>query len=311
MNGTEIVALLINNIPSISTLVSAVTGALLTTIFLRNNTSVQAFEKVKAERFDEVVDDLLKVGEMTYLDFYKAKNFLKIAKLADNYYSRMPKREEAIDEYDFDWFFQFYEVAGNIGNKEMQDIWAKILAGELSKPSSFSLRTIDTLKNISKYDAMLFEKICSSSFIENNICFLPSNEEYLTYVGINYLDILRLNEMGLLSSNGFIHSNVKINGEFRILLRNLNAVVCYNADKSDNKTIKIEQYPFTQVGNELARLRNIYSDNDKLLKFATILKNKEKDNKIEVYLIKSISEEHITIDKQNILEKYQQSENDE
>ena len=72
----------------------------------------------------------------------------------------MPKRD-AFAEYDFDWFIRFYEAVGNISNQEMQEKWAKILAGEISKPASFSLSTIDALKNMGQKDAILFEKICN------------------------------------------------------------------------------------------------------------------------------------------------------
>ena len=62
MNGTEIITFLENNAPLIKSAVSAVTGSLLTAIFLRHNTAAEEFEKIKAGHFKEVADDLLATG---------------------------------------------------------------------------------------------------------------------------------------------------------------------------------------------------------------------------------------------------------
>lgn len=48
MNGTEIIKLLTNNLPEVMSVVNSVAGAVFTAIFLRNNTSMKEFEKIKA-----------------------------------------------------------------------------------------------------------------------------------------------------------------------------------------------------------------------------------------------------------------------
>ena len=103
----------------------------------------------------------------------------------------------------------------------MQEIWARILAGEIAKPSSFSLKTIDTLKNISKKDADLFVKLCSHSFSNGNqSLFLPRYDDYLNKRNILYSDIMKLSEQGLIFNNGTISLNITINNESKILFNN-------------------------------------------------------------------------------------------
>lgn len=80
MNGTEIINFLANGLEGMSSAVGPVAGALFTAIFLRHNTKVDEFEKIKAGKFKEVADDLLASGKMTYTEYYKANNFLTIAK---------------------------------------------------------------------------------------------------------------------------------------------------------------------------------------------------------------------------------------
>lgn len=159
MTGTEIITFLSSNFPTQA--ISPIVGSIFTAIFLRHNTEATEFEKIKAGQFKEVADSLLRSGKMTYTEYYKANNFLKVAKKADEFYSEMHRSENTPPAtYDFDWFIRFYEAVGNISDEAMQDLWAKILAGEISRPSSYSLKTIDVLKNMSKKDAELFVRIC-------------------------------------------------------------------------------------------------------------------------------------------------------
>lgn len=67
-----------------------------------------------------------------------------------------PKSDEPVNE---DWAARFFEHVQDIGDAEMQTLWAKILAGEVSQPNSYALRTLDCLKSMSKQDAELFAKM--------------------------------------------------------------------------------------------------------------------------------------------------------
>ncbi|MBE5137119.1 DUF2806 domain-containing protein [Vibrio parahaemolyticus] len=49
--------------------------------------------------------------------------------------------EELIDE---EWLLNFFDSCQNISRSSMQMIWAKILAGEVSEPGSFSIRTLNS-----------------------------------------------------------------------------------------------------------------------------------------------------------------------
>ena len=144
MNGTEIIAFLSDGLETMSSAVGPVAGALFTAIFLRHNTKTDEFEKIKAGQFKEVADDLLMSGKMTYTEYYKANNFLAVAKKADSYYKEHPRTEEQ-GTYDFDWFVRFFEAVGNVSDETMQNLWAKILAGEIAHPSTFSLKTLDVM----------------------------------------------------------------------------------------------------------------------------------------------------------------------
>lgn len=285
MNGTEIISLLTENLPAITSAVSAVAGSLFTAIFLRNNTASKEFEKIKAGCFKETADELLRSGEMTHTEYYKARNFLDVAKKADEYYSKMPKRD-SFDAYDFDWFIRFYEAVGNISNEEMQNLWAKILAGEISHPSTYSLRTIDVLKNINKSDAELFEKICMYSICSDGRYFLPRYDNYLNERGISYSDIMHLSELGLMYNDGTIVLKTTPKIGNNVLLSNRDLIITYIVSDENNKGFAINQYPYTQVGYEIASLKGICANDDEFLAF---VKEVAKENSFVTFEVHRIA----------------------
>ena len=58
------------------------------------------------------------------------------------------------DEIDNDWMTRFFEASKLVSDKEMQSLWARLLAGEANKSGTFSKRTIDQVPNLEKSDAL-------------------------------------------------------------------------------------------------------------------------------------------------------------
>jgi hypothetical protein len=57
---------------------------------------------------------------------------------------------------DEDWIAQFLNHSQDVSNEQMQTLWGRLLAGEVTKPGSFSLRALAIVKVMSKDDANLF-----------------------------------------------------------------------------------------------------------------------------------------------------------
>ena len=302
MNGTEIITFLSNNFPTVMTAVGSVTGALFTAIFLRHNTSATEFEKIKVGQFKEVADNLLESGKMTYTEYYKANNFLQVAKKADEYYAEM-QHDQAKTTYDFDWFVRFYEAVGNISNEEMQELWAKILAGEIARPSSFSLKTIDVLRNISRNDAELFVKLCSHSFSSGGQrLFLPRYDDYLDKRGIQYSDIMKLNEYGLIFNASTISLNITINKKPKILFVNNELLMTIASADEKVVTASISQYPFTEVGRELALLIQQSATDDDFIELGREISERNSNYKLGVHKIISRHDDWVEYELANLLD---------
>jgi len=54
-----------------------------------------------------------------------------------------------------DWTTRFFEECADIGDEEMQQLWARILAGEVGQPGSFSPRTLSIVRNLTKPEAQM------------------------------------------------------------------------------------------------------------------------------------------------------------
>lgn len=94
-----------------------------------------------------------------------------------------------------DWFARWRREAQGIGDQELQNIWGRILAEEVKKPQSISLRTLDILRNVTAKDAELFCK-----FVKLRIMNLIPKTLYETKVSQDITEILHLQHLGLVNS---------------------------------------------------------------------------------------------------------------
>lgn len=301
MTGTEIIQFITNNVSTFFSPVNVLAGSLFTAIFLRKNTATQEFEKIKAGKFQEIADELLESGKMSYTEYYKASNFLNVAKKADALYAEMNHNEPSKVKHDFDWYMRFYEIVGNISDEKVQDIWAKIMAGEINKPNSYSLKTIDILKNIGKQEAQLFSDILKCCISIRNGLFLPNYDEYLEKCKIKYSHIMLLSEMDLIYNDADIIMNISSNEKEKILFTSGNRILTIKSKDENAKKTIIKQFPLTLVGNELSTLVTSKLSSDKFINFANILNHENTDIEIQVHDIVSIEGDSIEYMRDNVL----------
>ena len=64
-------------------------------------------------------------------------------------------------EPDMAWTSSFSEAAQDISDEDMQELWARVLAGEVANPGSTSVRTLTILRNLDQPTAQSFRRLCS------------------------------------------------------------------------------------------------------------------------------------------------------
>ena len=101
-----------------------------------------------------------------------------------------------------DWVYEFFNNCQDIGDNEMQILWSKILAGEVSKPGTYSLRTLNLLKTMTKEDVNLFTNLCSTAWKTHSNDYISiytdSTDKYLSAKHITYPHQLHLKSIGLI-----------------------------------------------------------------------------------------------------------------
>ncbi len=135
------------------------------------------------------------------------KNFEQIASKTPKYLGEK-KEEDITDEpVSMEWRYRFFEKAKTISKDDLQEIWAQILAEEITVPNTVSLRSLDILSNLSVHEAMLFQKLCN--LIISNIGVVPFTHlnEYEGF-GLHYGNILNLAEAGLINEGKV---NIRLN----------------------------------------------------------------------------------------------------
>ena len=99
--------------------------------------------------------------------------------------------EESMNQ---DWLNEWGEHAGFVSDENMQSLWGKILAGEIKQPGSFSLRTMQLLRNLSKEEANLIHKYLNyniNGFIVKDIIGYTDNDS------LPLENIIKLSEIGI------------------------------------------------------------------------------------------------------------------
>lgn len=114
--------------------------------------------------------------------------------------NEQPPVEENKDVNE-DWFTRWTSIVEDVSVEETQRIWAKILAGEIKKPGTFSVRTLEVLRNLSQYEAQSFAKLCEYVIAlpsESTAFVLGDKGEIHKAVKLSFNELKALGEAGLL-----------------------------------------------------------------------------------------------------------------
>jgi hypothetical protein len=116
---------------------------------------------------------------------------------------------------DEDFVRYFFDKAKLVSNEDMQEVWAKILAGEANTAGSFSRKTIDIVGQMGKQDADLFIRLCHSVWIIGDRCLMMAMDQKRVRddddYSMSFTDLVHIESMGLIrydptggySRNGF------------------------------------------------------------------------------------------------------------
>jgi hypothetical protein len=89
-------------------------------------------------------------------------------------FAALPPPEQLSDEsVNQDWTSRFFKECEDVSDEQMQQIWARILAGEVARPGSFAPRTLSVTRDLTKQDADLFTTLCQFGWVIPGVGFVP------------------------------------------------------------------------------------------------------------------------------------------
>lgn len=185
---------------------------------------------------------------------------------------------QEVKEIDDDWLNQFEREASQKSTEEMQRLFGRILAGEISRPSSYSIRTIKILGELDTQVAQLFQKFCSASIsiqipttglliVDARVPSLGGNASHnaLQQYGFAYATLNKLNEYGLIISDynsWFDYGLLALANENNQVLsgfshQNQLFGLIPNEKWGQKKEVKVSGVGFSEVGKELLSIIDV------------------------------------------------------
>lgn len=229
----------------------------------------------------------------------KMNNAINIVELAQTQFT---EGEQASDEpVNSDWLNRFFSIVEDVSDKDMQQLWARILAGEVKRPKSYSLRTLELLKNISPKEAEVIN-LASEYLIEDQLLCTGDS------LGANAMICSKMDELGIICGEQMMYKFFANADEIRNIVIGNNAY-CLRVSSNAELQVPIRCYQITTVGREVFSLTNTDS-----LKFVLKLAkhfNTESVSKVELFKIIKHGDTKYVLSKEDLLLRYEYQDNDD
>jgi hypothetical protein len=170
--------------------------------------------------------------------------------------------EDSNNKVDGDWLNSWQDYAKNITADNMQQLWGKLLAGEMKSPGSYSLRTLQFIYCLSKKEAEEISHLATyqiEDFIIKNIP-LTMNEKLFPY-------FLKMEEFGIIQGVSGIKLNRQILSTDKLKYINqlqYGKTTILIKHNNPEKILNLEACPLTSLGQELLSLCK-FQNNEKYL----------------------------------------------
>lgn len=225
----------------------------------------QSYLAKKKAQTDAEVEILRLQGQEKVAQYVLARNNQKVENVEE--IVSKAKQQFAPDEQvseepvEKDWLNRFLNIAEEISDEDMQDIWGRVLAGEIKKPKSYSLRTLEVLRNLSKEDATLITKVSNYQVALD----LLSTESF----AVNIMDQTTLDDIGVICGEELVRTYTASNGKISF---ELNKQALINIYAPIGVKINFKGFKITKAGIEIMGLiqehnySSFYTDLSKYLK---------------------------------------------
>jgi hypothetical protein len=207
------------------------------------------------------------------VSYQQAKKQSNIEQVVQHAADELKSEQDVTKEKpDSDWVTRFFSISEDISSDQMQILWGKILAGEIKRPGSYSLRSLELLRNMNQREAELFVRVGKIAITTSDKVFVPNpdNGKYLAEkFELSFTDFLTLREIGLLDTNDL---------QFRLTASAENSQTVFTSGRTCIVVNRAKDTPqqnltcilFTEIGKQLFQLieQSSFADPEYVKKFA-------------------------------------------
>lgn len=194
-----------------------------------------------------------------------------------------------------DWICRFFSSVENIGDKELQDVWARILAGEIQNPNSYSYRALEVLKNMTRQEVDQLQKLASFSMGSEEIQFIFDDDRILSKYGIKFNDILILEECGLINSSS-LEVSKEVLGQSGIFYNSEIIGLIKSKPNSEAKNVlHVPVYTFTRTGKQLLSVMTPNYVEEYFIDCMRVIKEKHSSLDVKVHRMTKTNDNEYTI----------------
>lgn len=190
----------------------------------------------------------------------------EIQRLVTNTVNAMRKADSVVDwskvrldRFNPEFRHRWISEASNVSDETLQDLWARLLAGELESPGSVSNDTMSIARDMNKERAGEFQILCSAALCGVDRrpmiivgCGNPGDNSLQPY-GLSYAVLTRLAHHRLIVNemNSGITLSTSASGQIRVIVRQQELAWVLDRTADSKPTPRIGGILLTPAGEEL------------------------------------------------------------
>lgn len=182
------------------------------------------------------------------IEFQTRKRLANVKSVLEDAADELGDKEVPDQEPDPDWTARFFDCVQDVSSDDLRKIWARILAGEVESPGRTSLRTLETLRSMTKLDAEMFRGICS--FVLDG-SFLFYDDSVRSLPEIHYSNLIHLQDCGLTDVGFGLSRIIRFNEQGYSLLLRQSSGLLVTSNQETNRELNIPAVILTTAGREL------------------------------------------------------------
>lgn len=231
--------------------------------YKEHSITINSPKEIKQDcQFNQISSPPLEERTRNRVDFREAKKQLNLESITSYAAEELRNEETVTDEpLNEDWTTRYFNIAEDISSEEMQALWGRILAGEIKRPKTFSLRTLELLKNLSKDEADIFTKFANARLksFNKNVILNNDNGIFLKEeFGITFSDTLLMSELGLIATENnleFSFQPTANNTTNTVIQYGDKGIIFFRGLNCPKQSVQV--IAFTKTGAELSTLIQI------------------------------------------------------